>query len=118
MIDTKRTISISDARKRIFEIADEVQTPNKVYTLTADGKPKVVIMSIRDFEALEEDRELLNDPTLLKKIQSAEAEFKRGDYTTLNALKHELGYVSSSALNVAEKSKKVYGTRKKKQLGK
>ena len=112
-MDIKRTISISEARKRIFDIAEDVQAPNQVYTLTENGKPKVVVMSVRDFEALEEDRELLNDPTLLKKIQSAEAEFKRGDFTTLDDLKLELGYVSSGASSVAEKSKKKYGTRKK-----
>ncbi len=114
-MDVKRTISISEARKRIFDIAEEVQAPDRVYTLTENGKPKVVVISARNFEALEEDRELLNDSTLLKRIQNAEAEFKCGDYTTLNALKCELGYVSYGASHVAEKSKREYGVRKKKQ---
>ncbi|MBU4078233.1 type II toxin-antitoxin system Phd/YefM family antitoxin, partial [Patescibacteria group bacterium] len=44
-IKMKNIISISEARNRIFEITDDVQAPNKVYTLTSNGKPKAVIVS-------------------------------------------------------------------------
>lgn len=58
MMNAKRTISISEARKRIFEIADEVQAPHKVYTLTSDGKPRAVIMSAEEYESWSETIEV------------------------------------------------------------
>jgi prevent-host-death family protein len=49
---TKTTLSISEARKNFFSIADEVQSPDVYYTLTERGRPKAVIVSADRFEAL------------------------------------------------------------------
>jgi prevent-host-death family protein len=51
---TKTTLSISEARKKFFTIAEEVQSPDTYYTLTERGKPKAVIVSAARFEALVE----------------------------------------------------------------
>ncbi len=58
---TKNTLSVSEARKNIFEIIDEIQKPNVYYTLTERGKPRAVILSAEKFEYLadERSRELL-----------------------------------------------------------
>ena len=53
---TKTTLSISDARKNIFEIIDEVQKPNVYYTLTERGKPRAVVLSAEKFEYLADKR--------------------------------------------------------------
>lgn len=53
---TKTTLSISEARKRFFAIAEEVQQPNNYYTLTERGKPKAVIVSADYFESLLEKK--------------------------------------------------------------
>lgn len=56
---TKTTLSISEARKKFFSIADEVQEPEVYYTLTERGRPKAVIVSADCFETLigrQEDR--------------------------------------------------------------
>ena len=65
----KDSYSISEARKRIFDIANEVQVPERVYTLTADGKPKAVIMSAEEYESWMETMEVLSDPKILEKIK-------------------------------------------------
>ncbi len=49
---TKNTLSVSEGRKNIFSIVDEVQKPNIYYTLTERGKPKAVIVSAEKFEYL------------------------------------------------------------------
>lgn len=105
---SKRTISISEARKRIFDIAEEVQKPNHYYTFTENGKPKAVLMSADEFDSLMEDYELLCDPGFQKRIQQAEEEYRRGDYVTLDELEKELGYVKDRASLVRENSKKPY----------
>ncbi len=108
-MDVKRTISISEARKRIFDIADEVQIPNKVYTLTSDGKPKAVIMSAAEYESLLETISVLDDfPDIQKDIAEADEAVRTGEYkkwSTLDDLKREWGM----AVKVAEKPKRKYG---------
>ena len=48
-MDAKTTLSISEARKKIFKIAEQVQKPATHYTLTEKGKPKAVMMSAEEF---------------------------------------------------------------------
>lgn len=86
----KNFMSISEARKKIFMIADEVQKQDNHYTLTENGKPKVVVMSVENFESLKETIEVMWDfPNLRKDIEQAERDFKSGKYkkyTTLDEL--------------------------------
>jgi antitoxin YefM len=111
---TKTTLSISEARKRIFKIAEEVQKPNNYYTFTENGKPKVVLMSAEEFDSIMEDLEILSDPGLFARIQEAEKEIARGDYVTLNELKQELGYTNAelNTVQVADKGNKKYAVKK------
>jgi len=109
MIDSKTTISISEARKRIFEIADNVQSPNKVYTLTSDGKPKAVLMSAEEYESWLETMEVLSEfPDIKKDIAETEKAFSTGEYKnwpTLDDLKRGSNKLKSDAV----KSKRKYG---------
>lgn len=93
-MDIRRTVPISEARKRIFEIADEVQQPDAYYILTENGKPKVVILSIEEFESLLETVEVIQEfPNLQKDIAEAQAQYKRGEYTALEEILARQGYV-------------------------
>jgi len=53
---TKTTLSVSEARKNIFEIIDKVQEPNIYYTLTERGRPKAVVLSAEKFDYLVDKR--------------------------------------------------------------
>lgn len=96
-MDTKHTISISEARKRIFEIADEVQRPDTHYILTENGKPKAVILSAEEFESFLETIEVLQDsPELTKEIEELEQDIRTGvyvKYPTLEEVLAEEGFV-------------------------
>lgn len=114
MIDTKRTISISDARKRIFEIADEVQSPNKVYTLTVDGRPKMVVMSAEEYESWLETMEVLRDfPDLDKEVAETDAAVRTGAYKKWVTLEDML---DRRSIVVAEKPKRNYGIHSKDKI--
>jgi len=115
-MNTKTTLPISEARKKIFKIAEEVQKPSNYYTLTENGRAKAVIMSADDFESLMEDLEILSNPKIMASIKEAEEELKRGEYVTLDELMKEYGYTDSDlgAHMVREKPKKSYGAKKTK----
>ena len=103
-MNTKTTISISEARKKIFEIAEDVQKPSTHYTLTENGRPKAVLMSAEEFESWQETIEVMHEfPDLKKDIARAEAEIKKGDYITLEEMMAKGGYI------LADKPKQKYG---------
>jgi prevent-host-death family protein len=114
MINTKTTISISEARKRIFDIADEVQAPNKVYTLTADGRPKAVIMSAEEYESWAETLEVLREfPDLDKDVAETDKAVRTGAYKKWVSLED---MIAKRPFVVAEKNNKIYGLRTKNKL--
>jgi prevent-host-death family protein len=51
-MDIKTTLSITEARKKLFLIANEVTQKNIYYTLTEYGRPKIVILSATKFGEL------------------------------------------------------------------
>ena len=103
-MNTKTTIPITEGRKRIFKISDEVQKPGQYYILTEKGRPKVVIMSAEEFESWQETLEVMKEfPNLDKDIKRAEEEYKKGEYVTLEELLEKEGYI------LRDKTKKKYG---------
>ncbi len=103
-MNTKTTLPISEARKKIFDIAKEVQKPSNYYTLTEKGRPKAVIMSVEEFESWQETLEVMREfPNLEKDIKEAEREYKKGDYVTLEEFLAKEGYV------LRDKGKQKYG---------
>jgi antitoxin YefM len=114
-MNSKTTISISEARKKIFDIAEEVQRPGNYYTFTENGKPKAVLMSAEEFESWEETLEVSRIfPDLDKDIKAVDRAVKSGEYKkwpTLADIMSNYGFV------VADKSKKKYevGSKVRKQ---
>jgi prevent-host-death family protein len=53
-MDTKRTLPISEARKKFFDIIKDVQSSGRYYTFTKNGWPKAVVLSAEDFEEMQE----------------------------------------------------------------
>lgn len=101
------TLSISEARKKIFDIAEAVQKPGVYYTFTANGKPTAVVMSANEFESWAETLEVMRDfPNLDKDVAEADRAVRTGAYkkwATLDDLKKDWGFA------VADKSAKKYG---------
>jgi len=93
-MNTKTTIPISEARKKIFTIAKEIQKPGRYYTFTEKGRPKAVMMSAEEFESWQETLEIIEKfPQLEENIKEAEKDYKKGDYITLEELLKKEGYV-------------------------
>ncbi len=90
---SQKIIPISKARKELFTIAEEVQTPGEYYSLTIDGEAKVVVLSYNEFRSLREMVELLSNPTLLKTIEHAEEELQHNNFYTWEEVKERVGIV-------------------------
>ncbi len=105
-MNPKNTLSLTEARKKFFDIANEVQKPGVYYALTENGRPKAVILSYEEFDSLMETLEVYKDfPDLEKDLQEVASDIKSGEYKkypTLEQVMKEYGYV------VAEKTKHPY----------
>jgi len=102
-MNTKTTLPISEARKKIFELAEKVQKPSTHYILTEKGRPKVAFMSAEEFESWQETLEVIRDfPSLEKDVKKIDRDVKLGKYKgypTLEEVLGEYGFV------LADKSK-------------
>ena len=111
----KKTITITEGRKELFKIAEEVQKPDTQYIFTIEGKPGVVLMSTDEYDSLMETMEILSDPKIMEDIRKAEEEYERGEYCSWEEVKKELGYREKENFVIAEKPKKKYQAKSKKK---
>ena len=105
-MNSKNTLPITEARKQIFDIAEEVQKPGVYFTLTEKGRAKAVIMSADEYESWTETMEVMHDfPDIMKDIEELDKDIKSGaykNYTTLDEILAKEGYV------LADKGKNKY----------
>lgn len=96
----KKTISLTQARKQFFDIADEVQEPHTYYELTEHGTPKVVVMGAKEFESWEKTIALVESKTLSSKDIQA---FKQAtSFKRLEDILEKEGFI------VADKARHTY----------
>lgn len=106
-MNPKYTLPISEARKKIFEIAEEVQKPDVYYVLTEKGRPKAVILSYEEYDSLIETLEVMQEmPDLGKDLKRAREAVASGEYKTFTTLEELL---AKQGFILAEKAKKQYG---------
>ena len=106
------TLPATEVRKNFFKILEDVKKPNRIYTVTLDGKPKAVILSSEEYEAWRETIEIMSNPEIVKDLKEAEKDFKAGRYTPLEEVLREEGYL------VREMPKKKYVPRSSKKQSK
>ena len=73
------TMSLSEVKARLSELADEVHRTHERVSVTRNGREYVVIMAAEDLESLEATIELLVDPEAQARIAAAEAEVAGGE---------------------------------------
>ena len=111
----KNIISISEARSKIFEIAEKVQKTSQVFTLTENGRPKVVIISAEEYENIIEDLGIMRNNKFMSKVENAATEFIRGEYLLWENIKKEL-LSDKKSLVLSDKSNIKYKNSKKSEI--
>ncbi len=109
----KKIIPITEGRKKLFKIAEEIQKPDTYYTFTIDGKPQVVLMSQDEFDSIMETMEILSDPEIMKDLKKADEDFKKGRYSSWEEVRKKLGFKEEPKLVLRDKPKKRYGKKRK-----
>jgi antitoxin YefM len=73
------TLSLSDVKARLSEIADGVAATHERVQITRNGRDYVVLLAAEDLESMEATLELLGDPGAQARIASAERDIEQGD---------------------------------------
>jgi antitoxin YefM len=74
-------ITYSAARANLASTMDRVCNDHEALIITRNGQQSVVMLSLEDFQALEETAYLLRSPTNAKRLLSATAQLNAGKGT-------------------------------------
>lgn len=85
------SLPISEVRKRLPKLVDDVDERFERVEITKSGKPKAVIVSPEEVESWLETIDILSDPETMKAIRQGEADIKAGRVVPLEQVKRELG---------------------------
>lgn len=86
-----QTISVSDAKNRLSQLVESIDTTHDAVTITRHGRPAVVMISIDDLDALQETLALLSDPHHVDEVDEADADIAAGRTLSLTEVRERLG---------------------------
>jgi prevent-host-death family protein len=84
------TLPLAAVKAKLSEVIDRVEREQDRVTITRNGRPVAVIVSMDDIEGLEETLEILSDKRLMRKIRAGVAAAKKGDAIPLQVLETRL----------------------------
>lgn len=76
------TLPLATVRDRLSSLVDEVARAHDALTITRNGTPAAVVLSIEDYESIMETLALLNDPVDQERLTEAEASLEAGEVTS------------------------------------
>ena len=72
-------VPLSEAKARLSELARRVRQQHERITLTRNGEPEAVLLSVDDLEGLEMTLEILGDSEAVARISESLAALERGE---------------------------------------
>jgi len=77
-VSAVRRVTISAARDRLGTIVHDVGRSSRPYEITRRGKPTAIIMSVDEFEGLQDTVEFLSDASAMRAIRRSERDVQAG----------------------------------------
>ena len=92
-------INISDARAKLPSLVNKVEEGLSRFLITVNSKPKAVLLSVEELEALEETAEILSTPKAYESIKKGYSQAKKGQGISLSDFKKK-HYSTSKSRNI------------------
>lgn len=73
------TLPLATVRDRLSSLVDEVARTHDALTITRNGTPAAVVLSIEDYESIMETLALLNDPVDRERLAEAAESLETGE---------------------------------------
>jgi antitoxin YefM len=84
------TIPITEAKARIAELADRVAREHDHFTITRNGRADVMLISVAEYESMQETLDLLSDAEALADLRQSREDFTTGDTFSADEVRIEL----------------------------
>lgn len=65
------TLPATKVRQSFFTLIEKAERPGASVTITLGGEPKVVMMSLEDFEGWQETLEIMSDKCLMRGVRKS-----------------------------------------------
>ena len=85
-----KTLPLTEARKDLSKIVDEVAGAHEHVLITRQGRPAAVVMSADEFESWQETLELMADPEAMASIRRGLRDIKAGRVTPYDEVRKRL----------------------------
>jgi len=86
-----RIIPFTEARASLSELLDDVAARHEHVVITRKGRPAAIVVSLEEWEAVEETLEILQDDEMLASLRESEEDVKAGRLFSLDEVRRELG---------------------------
>ena len=86
-----KIVPFTEARARLSELLDEIETRHEHVVITRNGSPAAVLVPAEEEEIMEEMLEILQDEELLRALRESEEDVRSGRVTPLREVRRELG---------------------------
>ena len=80
------TLPLATVRDRLSALVDDVARTHETLTITRNGTPAAIVLSVDDYESIMETLALLNDPDDQKRLAEAAQSVAAGDVTEDDAM--------------------------------
>lgn len=85
-----KTLPLTEARKDLSKIVDEVAGAHEHVLITRQGRPAAVVMSADEFESWQETLEIMADPEAMASIRRGLRDIKAGRVTPYDEVRKRL----------------------------
>jgi prevent-host-death family protein len=85
-----KTISVSEAKDKLSQLVESIDTTHDAVMITRHGRPAVVMLSIDDLESLQETLALLHDPQHAAEVEEADDDIAQGRTLSLVEVRDQL----------------------------
>lgn len=70
---------ITEVKARLAELVVQVETQRDRITITRNGKPAAILVSVGEWESVNETLDVLADPEALRDIKESDGAYARGE---------------------------------------
>ena len=81
---------LAEVKAKLSAVVDEVHGTHERVTITRNGRPEAVLLSVEDLESLEETLDILSTPGAVEDIRAAEDDIARGETIDADGLRRLL----------------------------
>jgi len=72
-----KILSLSEAKIKLSELVDRVQSMDEAFVITKNGRPSAVLVSPDEYESWKETIEIQSDPELMEEIKKGLSALKK-----------------------------------------